>query len=78
MTTQIEDGNRVRAHGVFAANLEDGQVYTVRDGGPFYGDPTWNFYKRGRLFARFSASSVRAWIRCVERGDSNGLELLQD
>lgn len=68
-------GMKVKAIGVFAKGLKDGETYTLKSGG---GD-TFNFIdKRGKVAAKFYASDVKRFMRGMDSGDKNGLVVVKE
>ena len=66
------DGVKVRAIGVFAKGLKDGEVYTLRKASKFNGVDTYNFIdRRNKSVARFDEDDIERFLR---NGDGhNGL-----
>jgi len=68
------EGLKVRAVGVFAKGLRDGEQYTLHKAPPYQGQNTYNFVSySGKIAARFSESQVKRFLSNGVAGDQNGL-----
>ena len=69
---EVKDGLKVRAKGVFAKGLKDGQAYTLLTGPPDQGMKTFYFMQASKRVARFDVMAIRRFLR-NGASDENGL-----